>query len=194
LEEGGVDDSGVSGQAGVGLCAAARMLTRVTPTGVVGTFGVGPEPLGFAENAAHRPRRFRSPRHRRVGNERFGGEEQSFAACARPSCWLHKSVSGVRSRSATVVAAVEADGDLALGREPGAKRDRERSPGLAARREVKGPRRVACWLQTLGVVETGILHGVKAKAVLVGRWARQRPGLPPMTRASEVGPCDVCSV
>jgi len=56
LRGGGVNDSGVSGQTGVGLCAAARMLTRVTPTGVTGAFGVGPEPSGSAENAAHKPR------------------------------------------------------------------------------------------------------------------------------------------
>ena len=52
LRGGGVDDSGVSGEVGVGLCAAARTLTRVTSTGVTGAFGVGPELSGSVESAA----------------------------------------------------------------------------------------------------------------------------------------------
>jgi hypothetical protein len=97
LRGGWVRDSGVSGQTGVGLCAAARMLTRVTPTGVTGAFGVGSEPSGSVENAAHRPRWLR-PRGTEESEMYSSGEEQSFARCARPPCWLHESVSGVRSR------------------------------------------------------------------------------------------------
>jgi hypothetical protein len=106
------------------------------------------------------------------------GEEQSFARCARAPCWLHKSVSGVRSREAMPVAAGEADGDLARGQEPRAKRHRERSPGGNTWRKAKGPRRVAFWLQTLGVVEPRAFHEATVKAMLVGRQARRQSGQP----------------
>ena len=52
LRGGGARDSGVSEVVGVGLCAAARTLTRVTSTGVTGAFGVGPELSGSVESAA----------------------------------------------------------------------------------------------------------------------------------------------
>jgi hypothetical protein len=52
LRGGRVDDSGVSGEVGVGLCAAARTLTRVTSTGAAGAFGVGSELSGSAKSAA----------------------------------------------------------------------------------------------------------------------------------------------
>lgn len=47
LRGGGARDIGVSEEVGVGLCAAARTLTRVTSTGAADTFGVGCGAFGF---------------------------------------------------------------------------------------------------------------------------------------------------
>jgi len=97
LRGGRVGDSGVSGQTGVGLCAAARTLTRVTPTGVTGAFGIGSESPGSVQSAAHGSRWLR-PRGTEMSEMYVSGEGRSFARCARPPCWLHESVSDVRSR------------------------------------------------------------------------------------------------
>jgi len=72
-----------------------------------------------------------------------------------------------------VVAAAEADGDLARSQEPRAKDAESDRRVLGTRREAKGPRRAACWLETPGVAEAGTFHEVKVEPMLVGRWVRR---------------------
>lgn len=92
--------------------AAARMLTGSTSAGRAGAFGCWINPTAHVVSDPFGAPGMRGPRNG------FSREVLTFAWCARPSVWLQKSASVVRSRQVPPVAAGGGHGDSARGTKP----------------------------------------------------------------------------